>query len=280
MFLGLLTIKFFDLPWWLDNLSNLSLLWAALLILVAPFIIFFFRTYSIFLITPAFLLISYHFLPHYYFPLKQDHNGIKKYHFIQANLSYYNTQLEKFLKTTKDISPDFIFLFEFSDRNKPLFKAFAKGRYIYGYEEIQGFPSGIGVISKYPIVYSHLHKSNEGKASEILEIKFYDKSLDKIIHSFLLHPPSPRTKTNWQNRNNLLQKLKSLINKNQSEYMLVAGDINISPWSYHFPKFNKFKACYQGSKYFISWHLGNNIPKSFELPVPPKACSTRYFPAP
>ena len=136
-----------------------------------------------------------------------------------------------------EIDPDFIFLFEFSDRNKPLFKTFANGKYIYGYEKIQGFSSGIGVISKYPIVYAHLHQSNEGKASDILEIKFYDKSLDKVIHSFLLHPPSPRTKKIGRTE---IIYYKSLINKNQSEYVLVAGDMNISPWSYHFPKLNKF----------------------------------------
>jgi len=260
LLLSILSITFFDLTWWLDNLSNLILIWITLLIVATPFLILYFKRYAFILCMPALVLICFHLIPNFYSKASSSEEGVKQYHFLQVNLSYYNLHLVNFFSMTDNLNTDFIFLFEFSDRNREQFKKFANGKYMYGYEEIQGFPSGIAVISKYPIVYSHLHRSKE-KSSDILELKFYDKQINKIIHSFLLHPPSPRTNHNWHTRNNLLLKLKSLVKANSSDHSLIAGDLNVSPWSYQFPKFKNFTPCYFGSKYLTSWRLKNKYPK-------------------
>jgi len=142
-----------------------------------------------------------------------------------------------------------------------MFLNLADGKHMYGYDELQGFPSGIAVISKYPIIYSHLHKS-KSKSAEILELKFYDKNINTIIHSFLLHPPSPRTYDKWKVRNNTFKKLTTLVEANNSQHTLIVGDINVSPWSFHFPKIKSFNPCYKGQGYLTSWKLKNDFPKS------------------
>jgi len=260
--LSILTIPFFDLPWWLDNLSNVILIWIALLLIAAPFLFLAFKRYSLLLLLPSIILITYHLLPIFYsLPTATALKKQKSYKYIQANLSYYNDHLEEFFNVSKNLESDFIFLFEYSDRKRELFKKFANGKYMYGYDEIQGFPSGIAVISKYPIVYSHRHIS-KGKSADILELKFFDKEINKVIHSFLLHPPSPRTYSNWKIRNDLFLKLNTLIKKGSSSHTLIAGDINVSPWSFNFPKLKNFEPCYLGSSYLSSWQLKKEFPKA------------------
>lgn len=259
--MSLLTIPFFDLPWWLDNLSNLIFICIALLLIATPFFIISFKYRSLIFVIPSVFLVLYHLIPSFYFSKPNEIQKSKSYQFIQANLSYYNKHIEKFFDETKSLNSDFIFIFEYSDRNREKFLQFANGNYMYGYDELQGFPSGIGVISKYPIIYSHLHKS-KSKSAEILELKFYDKNINTIIHSFLLHPPSPRSNAKWNDRNNTLKKLTTLVEANNSQFTLIAGDINISPWSFNFPKIKNFTPCYQGQGYLTSWKLQNDFPKS------------------
>lgn len=261
LLLSILTIPFFDLPWWLDNLSNLILICLALLMIATPFLIFSFKYLSIIIISPSIFLVFYHLQPNLYLNKPNDIGSSQSYQFIQANLSYYNRYIDNFFEKINYLNSDFIFIFEYSDGNREKFLNLANEKYMYGYDEIQGFPSGIAVISKYPIVYSHLHKS-EAKSADILELKFYDKKINKIIHSYLLHPPSPRSFNKWKVRNNTFKKLTTLVEANNSQHILIAGDINVSPWSYNFPKFKNFSACYQGQGYLTSWKLKNNYPKS------------------
>lgn len=260
--LSTLTFSFFDLPWWLDNLSNVILIWIALLFIAAPFLLLTFKRYALLLLMPTFVLTIYHLFPIFHSKAITDTRvKLKSYRFIQANLSYYNNNLGDFFTASNNIASDFIFLFEYNVQKREQLKRFANGKHMYGYEEIQGFPLGIAVVSNYPIVYSRLHKSNS-KSAEILELKFFDKKINKIIHSFLLHPPSPRTQINWEIRNDLFNKLNTLIEKNSSEHTLIAGDINVSPWSFNFPKPEKFTPCYLGNQYFSSWQFEKNFPKA------------------
>jgi len=261
LLLSILTIPFFNLPWWLDNLSNLILMCIALLMIATQFLILSFKYRSIIFIFPSIFLISYHLIPSFYFSKPNEIQKSKSYQFIQANLSYYNKHIEQFFNETKSLNSDFMFIFEYSDRNREKFLDLANGKHMYGYDELQGFPSGIAVISKYPIIYSHLHKS-KSKSAEILELKFYDKNINTIIHSFLLHPPSPRSYDKWKDRNKTFKKLTTLVEANNSQHTLIAGDINVSPWSFNFPKIKSFTPCYQGQGYFTSWKLKNYLPKS------------------
>ncbi|SFC96533.1 endonuclease/exonuclease/phosphatase family protein [Pseudoalteromonas denitrificans] len=253
-------LSFFELPWWLDNLSNIMYIWMALLIISTPFLFLILNKHAGLSTLPAVILIliqSYQLMSKPHSP--ENETGF--YQVIQANLSYYNENLPQVFSEFNDIDPDFVFLFEFNDKKRDEFALYANGKHMYGYEEIQGFPAGIAVVSKLPIVFSHLHEFN-GKSAKILELKLFDKNLNHVIQIYLLHPPSPRNENNWRIRNQLFVELQSLIKNSAHKSILIAGDMNVSPWSYYYPKFSGFSPCYQGQFKFKSWQYKNTLPMS------------------
>ncbi|MBE0357240.1 hypothetical protein D9981_05225 [Pseudoalteromonas phenolica O-BC30] len=174
-----------------------------------------------------------------------------KLHIVQANLSYFNPVLRTAVEELNSLNADLYLFYEFNQEQKPLFLEITGKRYKFGDGDYDGFPDGMGVISKYPLINIKKHKILPRKGTVItLTLQLPKQNLDLI----LLHPPSPRNLDKWQKRNVLLSSVQPLVEFTKSKHVLVAGDFNTTPWSNHFPRHHLLTPCYQQTGMYASWH--------------------------
>ena len=170
---------------------------------------------------------------------------------IQANLSYYNPFFRTAVEELIDLKADLYLLYEFNQKHKPIFLEVSASNYKFGDAHVDGFPDGMGIISKYPLKNIKKHKILPRKGTMLTLTLQHPK---RDIELILLHPPSPRTHDKWQKRNVLLGSVQPFVELTDNKYMLVAGDFNTTPWSRHFPKHHKLTPCYQQTDMYASWH--------------------------
>ena len=149
-------------------------------------------------------------------------------------------------------------------KHKGINKASVKPEYTrFGYKEIEGFPMGIGVVSKYPIIYRqvvHIDSPKSGYAHLKLLVD------EKILNVVAVHPPSPRTQALWHRRNKVLAQVSLLLN-DLKEPWLVVGDLNIVPWS-NYIAINQGKWCYTALGHYYSWTATEKGPSALMgLPI-------------
>lgn len=170
----------------------------------------------------------------------------------QINLNYHNQTIASSLKKIGADKLDLVVLMEFSDKNRSLFLDLKQSRYSFGDQPIEGFPTGIGVLSNYPIIYKTVHLLGRGKSS-IVELKVLVNNA--ILNLFITHPPSPRSKEKWELRNETLDKLSKLVQQEQNKggQILIVGDFNTVPWSSHFATLNTMSSCFKSAGAYISW---------------------------
>ena len=169
---------------------------------------------------------------------------------FQGNLSYYNADMDALYDFLDKKNADIYILFEVNDTQREAFGKLANGRPNLGYAQIEGLPAGMGIISKYPIVKRHIHQF-EGKSAVIIELELLIDH--QLVRFYALHPPSPRTKESWQTRNQLFAELKNLVKHHPQQITWITGDINTSPWSYYFPRFDFLTPCIEQVGYYTSW---------------------------
>ncbi|GAA59816.1 hypothetical protein P20652_1680 [Pseudoalteromonas sp. BSi20652] len=173
----------------------------------------------------------------------------------QINLNYNNKDIETHLSILLQQKWDIVILQEFSDKNRNLLSRFLTTTDMFGYEEVEGIPYGIVVISRIPMVYKHQIKLDADRLG-YLKIKFlFD---DKLLTAFVAHPPSPRSKQHWQNRNTLLAALNTAAHEEQNPW-IIAGDLNTVPWSSYF-NWSDSKTCFDKSRYvsFMPFEKGRS----------------------
>ncbi|ATG77882.1 endonuclease/exonuclease/phosphatase family protein [Pseudoalteromonas sp. 1_2015MBL_MicDiv] len=166
----------------------------------------------------------------------------------QINLNYSNKYIETHLATLLQKKWDVLILQEFSDKNRNLLNQFLSTTDMFGYEEIEGIPYGIVVLSRIPMVYKHQVKLDADRLGYI-KLKFL--FIDRIVTVFVAHPPSPRSRQHWQNRNTLLAALNTAAH-NEKGVWVIAGDLNIVPWSQYF-NWDDSKTCYGESERYVSF---------------------------
>ncbi|MFY8299815.1 endonuclease/exonuclease/phosphatase family protein [Pseudoalteromonas sp. SS15] len=195
-----------------------------------------------------------------------------KLHIVQANLSYYNPVLRTAVEELNSLDADLYLFYEFNQEQKPLFLEIAAKRYKFGNGDYDGFPDGMGVISKYPLTNIKKHKILPKKGTVItLTLQLPKQKLDLI----LLHPPSPRTPDKWQKRNVLLGSVQPLVELAKNKHILVAGDFNTTPWSNHFPRHHQLTPCYQQTGMYASWHASKYLhPYAWLTGLPIDHCLT------
>ena len=127
---------------------------------------------------------------------------------------------------------------------------------MFGYEEVEGIPYGMVVLSRIPMVYKQQVKLDGDKLG-YLKLKFMVGNT--LLTTFIAHPPSPRSKRHWQNRNTLLAALK-LSTQNEKGAWLVAGDLNVVPWSSYF-EWQQAQTCFGQHRYssFMPFKKGHSI---------------------
>ncbi|WP_235591170.1 endonuclease/exonuclease/phosphatase family protein [Pseudoalteromonas sp. H105] len=166
----------------------------------------------------------------------------------QINLNYNNPHIAKQLAALKNQSWDMLVLQEYSDLNRHLLRPFLTQADLFGYREVEGIPYGIVVISRLPIVYRQQVKL-DGDRLGFIKLRLLFK--DTVITTYIAHPPSPRTKQHWQNRNYLLAAMREALLSEKTPW-LVIGDLNVVPWSYYFD-FGTASSCYTQANAYVSF---------------------------
>jgi len=166
----------------------------------------------------------------------------------QINLNYNNPHIAEQLTALQNQSWDMLVLQEFSDLNRHLLRPFLTQADLFGYREVEGIPYGIVVISRLPIVYRQQVKLDGDRLGYIKLRLLFNNT---IITTYVAHPPSPRTKQHWQNRNYLLASISEALLSETTPW-LVIGDLNIVPWSYYYD-FGTASSCYSQANAYVSF---------------------------
>lgn len=181
---------------------------------------------------------------------KTPPNSTTSINLVQANLHYYNAHKNAAFEGLLLADADIYVLLEINDNDRELFAKLRKDKFDYGYKEIEGFPAGMGVISKYPIIKRQLHQFPGSKAKVLqLTIQVNETQLELVV----LHPPSPRSESKWQQRNDIFDYTTLLLQTNVS-HRVVAGDLNATPWSGNFIKMSALTPCYESQGFYVSWY--------------------------
>jgi len=151
---------------------------------------------------------------------------------MTSNLEASNTGYKAHIQYLHSIDPDVIVFQEYTHRWKNAFS----GEFD-AYEFKEEVPSeggfGIALYSKLPLqntkVLSLVSNSFPSLQSEII---LGDGSL-RLLGT---HPPPPLSKALYASRNQQLNKISEWVHA-QTTPAIVAGDLNISPWSHHFKQF-------------------------------------------
>jgi len=249
-------------PWWLDNLLNLQIQWAFLGLLLG---LLTFVVQKRLKAATTFLysaIIIYNLLPLYHSPVQPITEGTPQHlNIAQINLSYNNSNLAQLLPTLADPTFDLLVLQEASDKEFENIKKLTRYYpYSFGINEQEATPSGMAILSRYPIIEKQLH--DEGyKSGHILEVLLHLPGLATPIQVYALHPGSPRTKILWQLRNKTLISIAERIVISPFAHKIVVGDFNSAPWSGAFKRLQKnsqLKNSAQGFGYIPSWSYSNN----------------------
>ncbi|MEC8325368.1 MAG: endonuclease/exonuclease/phosphatase family protein [Pseudomonadota bacterium] len=171
----------------------------------------------------------------------------------QLNLNYYNADIEGVYSLLGNEGSDITALFEVNDTERARFIALRGDYFDYGSAEIEGFPDGIGVITKFPILQRITHSVFENSVRGVI-VELHLAVEHEKLRVFALHPPSPRNQKLWHKRNMMLLYLTNLLNQHHDiKHTLVLGDFNTGPLSQHFTRVERFNTCYQLAGHYASW---------------------------
>lgn len=244
-----------------DLIGSFRYQWLLFSFIPATLIAYHNKKLALCLLTASLFLTGLHLNWQSYFlsePEKKTQLTVK-----QINLSYFNPYIKKELAKLAKEDWDLLVVQEFNDQHKPLFESIKPHYFKFGPSQRVGFPMGIGVITRYPIISSKVvftHKERVGYVELDLLIA------REVIKLFAIHPPSPRTRRDWQLRNALLKRLHNET-KDAAGRWVISGDFNTVPWSVYFP-FKNSLSCSQVRVNYHTWHYDSALLFSLiELPI-------------
>lgn len=223
--------------WWLDNLMNLQLQWSLFAAILIVINYFFINTKLYWLLTLSYLGLSYINFTPLYFTVSDTAKSFaspvteQPLTIAQLNLHYDNPTLTTLLPKLAKQPFTILVLQEVSDQQAQHFQSLKQHYpYSYGLEKQQATPSGMAIFSHWPIVESHLHRS-QIKGGDIIELILQDPKHNNVLQLFSLHPSSPRSEQLWQARNHTYSELSKQLQHSPFSYQVVIGDFNSSLWS-------------------------------------------------
>lgn len=196
------------------------------------------------MITLSALLLHLNVMSSFSTPLKSD------LQVIQINASYKNPDFAGQLERLHQQRWDILVLQEFSDQNRALLEPFLNNYELYGYEEVEGAPYGIIVISRITIHNRQLVQLDGDRLGYIKLTFLID---DDFITLYTAHPPSPRNESLWLRRNWLLNELLIAVQQEHTPWF-IAGDLNTVPWSGFFIN-EAGNKCADRAPLYASWSL-------------------------
>ena len=189
----------------------------------------------------------------YEFVNQQATQSTAQFEVSQLNLSYENSYIDELFGTRLSVLSDLTVLFEVNDNKRREFIDLRSDYFDYGSAEVEGFPDGIGVISKFPIIKRKKHVVFKNSVKGVI-IELVIAFGASPLRLFVMHPPSPRNNNLWQKRNQMLQYLSFLLEQpSQIKHSLVIADFNTPPWSSNFPNITNMAACSDYTGHYTSW---------------------------
>ncbi|NRB38003.1 MAG: endonuclease/exonuclease/phosphatase family protein [Pseudomonadales bacterium] len=214
--------------WWLENLASFLLIPAAayiLLILIFVYLQQFQQALICVILLSLWLIHSNNKI--HWMPIKTPADCEENLQLLQYNLRYFNPELSLIIDLIKQQPLDFILLQEVDPVNGELFIAALAEEYPYmiGGQAKIGYPGGQLIFSRHPLLNVRVLRNVEGfsMTQGIIQL---DKNL--ILPFITAHPPSPRSKTLWLQRNRLISEIQALANNAPLEIQLIMGDINLA----------------------------------------------------
>lgn len=169
-----------------------------------------------------------------------------------------NKTFEAVYKKINTTKADVIALFNVNELHRDAIKTLSSNRYTYGFRKKEGMPSGIVLISKYPII-SKRKSSFIDSNGDILDITISMKNND--VNLVLMHAPKPTDHINWKRRNLMLSTLESMQNRVESihPYKIVMTELYTTQWSDYFPKIDNLRTCSNSEGLYTSWYVKENL---------------------
>ncbi|MEM5551990.1 endonuclease/exonuclease/phosphatase family protein [Pseudoalteromonas neustonica] len=197
------------------------------------------------------LSISFVLLLAHYAPFQSKFNITKedKITVKLINLHYYNQHIKTVLQDFYEENTwDILVLQEFNDTHRSELTKFNEQFSLYGYDSVEGSPFGIVVVSRLPIIFRYLN-TQENRKLGYIKLGFLKN--DEVLYGFFLHPPSPRSKELWMQRNQLLRVLTTAVTSTDSSWF-ITGDLNTVSWSRYFPS-DLGETCVDAYGIYSSW---------------------------
>lgn len=250
---------FFEYHWVLDNLLGLhNFLY---LYFFCLFLFFVFKKKNISVLLTIFSCVLFYFLSDTGSHSEYKLNENKKYQIFstfQYNMFFNQPSIKNIESIIKEKEPDFLIFQELTtemginlyNKYKDIYK------YSIGRKPKEGFPNNQLFMSKYEIL--------EGKIEEFENRKYrvIEASINlngEEVFFYVMHPPSPKTKKNWENRNFLLNEANLTLLTQKNPFLLI-GDLNITPNS------NQFKHIFEEGFYNFNLLKKGNTWHAFNIP--------------
>lgn len=195
----------------------------------------------------------------FYIPADNSGEG-KTIKILSANVQTTNEKYNLLVSLIKNTDPSVIVLSETDEKwidnlrflEKDYYSIKHPGKYLHG----------MALYSKYPFTseeikyYSYYENLSVPMIFATINVKGKDL---KII---TIHPIAPKDKSCIIARNRHLLEAAEMIKKEKSSNIVLAGDLNITPWSYKFSEFLKISGLKDSSKGFgfqSIWPAGNPL---------------------
>lgn len=216
--------------WVIDNLQGLTYLFKLYYLFLFIYLLYK-KEFTFILI----LIISY--IVFISLSVNEDikYNGILKeieFSTFQYNMYFNEKTIDGAIKIIKSKNPDILVFQEVTPTIGVKLHRILNNKYPYsiGRKPTEGFPSQQLFMSKFPILGSKIEEFSKRKYRFItgtLNIK------NKKLFFYIMHPPSPKTKTNWEMRNKLFKMANKTLKEQHNPFILI-GDLNISNSSNQF----------------------------------------------
>jgi endonuclease/exonuclease/phosphatase (EEP) superfamily protein YafD len=222
--------------WWLDNLIGLQLQWSLLAVTLMFINLLFFKKVVLIQVSLFLFLITYNYLP-WYQPFaisKVDTHIIIKTEILsiaQLNLHYENPNIHKLIIQAQQKKFNILILQEVADhQRKAVNQLSAFYPYSVGTQINSPTTSGMVLFSRWPIIESTVHDLGFS-GGQIIEVLVQSPELVIPLQLFSIHPPSPRDKTLWKKRNDVLDYVQQQIENSYFNNQIIIGDFNSTPWT-------------------------------------------------
>ncbi len=219
--------------WFFDLFSHFSLQYFFLgLCFLILMLIFDRKNYLLwFLLAPSLILNSLNLYP-FYMPetdARSVASGVLQV--VTINLNSSNDQIYMLKDYLKSKDPDVVLLMEITPSiGRQLSEL--KVQFPYGTAVMEDGNFGIGIISKFPLSNTRIHRQNNS------EIPFISTEIQLAGHTIGIvaaHPFPPLGNVGTQLRNEYTNMISQFVQANKKPTIL-CGDFNASPWSHQIKK--------------------------------------------